>query len=220
VILSILPVKRLRGRIHLPASKSYSIRAFIIAARGGVSRVLHASDSEDAAIALSTAKDLGAVVKVRGNGRIIKASPLKVRSKIFFVGESGTTLRFLLPLLAMHTCKARVRGKGTLLGRPNAHLCETLRRQGMDIKGLGKKESVPIVYQGGELTGGRVLVDGSLSSQFISALLIALPSLKVNSRIILTGREMVSADYIRMTVEILAKAGIVIKRISQREYAI
>jgi len=79
---------------------------------------------------------------------------------------------------------------------------------------------VPIVYQGGELTGGRVLVDGSLSSQFISALLIALPSLKVNSRIILTGREMVSADYIRMTVEILAKAGIVIKRISQREYAI
>ena len=84
----------------------------------------------------------------------------------------------------------------------------------------GEKESVPIVFNGGELRGGRVLVDGSLSSQFISALLIALPSLDTDSRIILTGKEMVSQDYIQMTIEILAKAGIVIKRISHREYAI
>jgi 3-phosphoshikimate 1-carboxyvinyltransferase len=90
----------------------------------------------------------------------------------------------------------------------------------MDIKGRGKNESVPIVYKGGQLSGGRVLVDGSVSSQFISALLIALPSLKSDSRIILTGRQLVSAGYIRMTEEILARAGIVIDRISPREYAI
>ena len=123
-------------------------------------------------------------------------------------------------MLALYTHKAKVVGKGTLVGRPNAHLCETLRRQGMDIRGSGKKESVPIVFNGGKLRGGRVLVDGSLSSQFISALLIALPSLNTDSRIILTGKEMVSQDYIQMTIEILAKAGIVIKRLSRREYAI
>ena len=204
MILSIPPSLRLQGRIHLPASKSYTVRAFIIAARGGVSQIKHASDSEDAVIALKTA-------------RALKAPD---RSKIFSVGESGTTLRFLLPLLALYTHKAKVVGKGTLVGRPNRHLCETLRRQGMDIRGSGKKESVPIVFNGGELRAGRIPVNGSLSSQFISALLIALPTLKADSRIVLTGREMVSQDYIRMTTAILARAGIVIKRVSQREYAI
>ena len=202
MILNVRPVKRLCGCIHLPASKSYSIRASLIAACGGTSSIKNASDCEDARIAAKTAQAL------RASGR----------PKTFSVGESGTTLRFLLPLLAFFTPKARVAGEGTLVGRPCAHLCEALRRQGMDIRGTGKKESVPIVFNGGRLRGGRVLIDGSLSSQFISALLIALPSLKTDSRIVLTGRKIVSQDYIRMTIQILAKAGIVIKRVSSREY--
>jgi 3-phosphoshikimate 1-carboxyvinyltransferase len=90
----------------------------------------------------------------------------------------------------------------------------------MDIRGLGEKESIPIVFNGGALGGGRLEVDGSLSSQFISALLIALPSLVIDSRIVLTGKELVSQDYIQMTIEILAQAGVVIKRLSLREYEI
>ena len=244
MILSIPPVLRLNGRIQLPASKSYSIRAFIIAARGGVSQIEHASECEDAVIALKTARALGSTVSYRAGVCTVKApeslvilseaKDLKMHldpsalkrgligksPKVFSVGESGTTLRFLLPLLASHTQRAKVKGTGTLKARPNAHLCETLRRQGMDIRGWGKNESVPIVYNGGVLRGGRVLVDGSLSSQFVSALMIACPSLDNDSRIVLTGKEMVSQDYIQMTMEILSKAGIVIKRISPREYVI
>ena len=220
IFLNVRPVKRLQGRIHLPASKSYTIRALLIAAREGVSHIKHASDCEDAIIALKVAQGLGASVSCKDHVWIVKASGLKVGSKVFSVGESGTTLRFLLALLALYTHKAKVVGKGTLVGRPNMHLCETLRRQGMDIRGWGKKESVPIVFNGGALQGGRVLVDGSLSSQFISALLIALPTLDTDSRIILTGKEVVSQDYIQMTIQILAMAGIVIKRLSAREYVI
>ena len=220
MILNCLPVKHLQGRIQLPASKSYTIRAFIIAARGGSSQIKYASECDDAVVALTTAVDLGASVCRNNSSFAIKAGVSKFKSKVFSVGESGTTLRFLLPLLALHTQKARVVGRGTLKGRPNAHLCKTLRQQGMDIHGWGKKESVPIVFNGGPLLGGRVPVDGSLSSQFISALLIALPSLDVNSRIVLEGKEMVSQDYIQMTIEILARAGIVIKRLSEREYLI
>ena len=220
MILNCRAVQRLQGKIHLPASKSYSIRAFIIAACGGVSQIRYASDCEDAVIALKTAKALGASVSCKGPVCTIKASSSKFKSKIFYVGESGTTLRFLLPLLALRTHKAKVQGKGTLVGRPNMHLCETLRQQGMHIRGSGPKESVPIMFHGGSLLGGRVIVDGSLSSQFISALLIALPSLEADSRIILTGREMVSQDYIQMTKQILIKAGIVIKRVSDREFLV
>lgn len=220
MILSIPPALRLQGRIHLPASKSYTIRAFIIAARGGISQIKGVSDSEDTVVARQIAKALGSSVSNRGNVCLVKASALKIKSKIFFVGESGTTLRFLLPLLDLYTQKAKVVGKGTLIGRPNKHLCETLRRQGMNIRGSGEKESVPIVFNGDALRGGRMEIDGSLSSQFISALLIALPTFKTDSRIVLTGNQLVSQDYIRMTIEILAKAGIVIKRVSKREYAI
>ena len=208
MILSIPPALRLQGCIHLPASKSYSIRAFIIAARGGVSQIKHASDCEDAVVASKIAQKLHSLTL---DG---------ARQQTFSVGESGTTLRFLLPLLALYTHKAKVQGKGTLVGRPNAHLCAALRKQGIDIHGLGEKESVPIIFNGGKLCGGRLEIDGSLSSQFISALLIALPSLKVDSKVILTGKELVSLDYIQMTTEILAKAGIIIRKVSEREYEI
>ncbi|MBF0512303.1 MAG: 3-phosphoshikimate 1-carboxyvinyltransferase [Candidatus Omnitrophica bacterium] len=219
MILNCLPVKRLRGCIHPPASKSYSIRAYIIAAQGGLSSIKGASDCDDALVALQTAKALGSIVSTKGVHCHVKASCSKIKSRIFSVGESGTTLRFLLPLLGSHTLTAKVIGKGTLVGRPNAYLCECLRSQGMNINGFGKQESVPLIFKGGELAGGRVEIDASISSQFISALLIALPKLSVDSRLYLKG-QLVSQDYIQMTIEILAKAGVVIKRISAREYAI
>jgi 3-phosphoshikimate 1-carboxyvinyltransferase len=90
----------------------------------------------------------------------------------------------------------------------------------MDIRGRGSKESVPIVFKGGQLLGGALSVDGSLSSQFISGLLIALPGIQASSRLVLTGKQLVSQDYILMTRAILAKAGIVITELSPRKFAI
>jgi 3-phosphoshikimate 1-carboxyvinyltransferase len=200
-ILNVKPIPSLKGQIQLPASKSYSIRALIIGAFGQ-SQIKGVSNCEDAIVAGQTAKALAK------------------RSKIFHVGESGTTLRFLLPLLPLYVKQAIVKGKGTLIGRPNAHLCQTLRDCGMDIAGFGPKESVPIAFKGGQIKGGLIKIDGSLSSQFISALLIAAPHLEQDTRIVITGRDMVSKDYIVMTLQILKKAGIYVKRISEREFII
>ncbi len=86
----------------------------------------------------------------------------------------------------------------------------------MDISGKGVKESIPIVYKGGELKPGVIKIDGGLSSQFISALLIALPKLNNDSRIVITGTKIVSSDYIKMTRQVLSKAGIKIGAIGQR----
>ncbi len=201
MILNVKPAFHLKGTVHLPSSKSYSIRALMIAACGGVSTIKNVSDCDDALVASQVADAL-----VR-------------QSKTFSVGESGTSLRFLLPLLPFYTSRAIVKGKGTLVGRPNAHLCQTLRGCGMDIRGSGPKESVPIVFQGGSLKGGIITIDGSLSSQFVSALLIAVPRLKEDSRIMIKG-SMVSKDYIVMTTQILAKAGIRVKQVSPREYVV
>ena len=201
MILNVKSVSYLRGQIQLPASKSFSIRASIISAFGK-SQIKHSSNCEDAIVASQV------------------TSALVKKSKIYFVGESGTTLRFLLPLLPLFVNKAVVKGRGTLIGRPNAHLCQALRDAGMDISGKGSQESVPIVYHGGQINGGFIKIDGSLSSQFISALLIAAPSFKKDSRILITGKDMVSKDYIVMTLQILSRAGVKIQRISQREFII
>lgn len=221
----LFPVSRtpqLKGVIDLPASKSYSIRAFFIAACGGISRVISPSDCDDAKVALEIAKTFGATVSEVPGGFIIKAPPGHMRQEHLKVdvNESGTSLRFVLPLLPFHCRTARVVGRGTLLGRPNRHLVESLRRCGLAVAGEGPQESVPISYHGGDLPGGRIEVEGSVSSQFISALLIACPRAVKDTRLVVTGDSLVSKDYVTMTRQILARAGIRIKARSNREFII
>ena len=220
MIFSSQPVRSLKGELFLPASKSYSIRAFIIAACGGKSCIVSPSNCDDAKVAMAAAQALGAKVTpvARDSWSVIAGqSP---RLKTFQVGESGTVLRFVLPLLSLSGNKVVVKGKGTLVGRPNFHLTEMLRNHGVDIHGQGKEESVPIRIRGGKLIPGRMSIDGTLSSQFISSLLIACPQLKAATRLRITGKKMVSGDYIEMTQRVLSLAGIKIVRKGPREFLI
>lgn len=222
MIISIEPTNVLQGNIQLPSSKSYSIRAAFIAACGGRSTISHFSDCDDAQIALKTVKALGAKVSLVGKNKfhVVGADYPVPLPKTINVEESGTTLRFILPLASLVGQKITVEGRGTLLGRSNLFLTETLRKMGADIQGQGKKESVPIRIQGGILRGGEITIDGGLSSQFISTLLIACPRLKENTHLRLTGKQLVSLDYISMTLKVLEQSGIKIKRKGLRDFYI
>ncbi len=207
--LVVRPVEALCGSIVLPASKSYSIRAFMIAACGGSSQLINPSNCDDALVAQRMAQALGAKVTARGKRNFaIRAHASQVRLKRLNVKESGTVLRFLLPLLALEERRATVFGEGSLKGRPNTFLIEALRKQGVQIEGTGPNQSVPIYLRGGRLQGGEIRIDGSLSSQFISALLIACPQLPQNTRLTIIGKSLVSETYITMTRQILARAGV------------
>jgi len=223
MIHSIKRIQSLNGSVVLPASKSYSIRAYIIAACGGQSTIIDPSDCDDALIAKSIAKQLGSTVqKVKGakNTFRIKSHLHRIQSKSFHVGESGTVLRFLLPILSLWNRPFKVQGSGTLRGRPNAFLTKSLRSMGVSIRGKGVKESVPITITRGSIKGGNVSIDGSLSSQFISALLICAPLLENNLILKLTGPKLVSSDYIIMTEQILKKAGAKIRKKNPRCYEV
>ena len=221
MILVVNPVQSLKGRIFLPASKSYSIRAFIIAAGGGVSRIINPSDCDDAKVAMRIARHLGCDIRQIKNGAWkIKARHHRPHVAKINVGESGTVLRFLLPLLSLQQRASLVVGEGTLKARPNRHLLTTLRAMGVKIRGTGSKESVPIRLNGGRMSAGKIEIDGSLSSQFVSALLIACPQLNENTRLIIKGRQMVSADYVTMTLAVLKMAGIKVRKLGQRQFRI
>ncbi len=215
------PVAALRGPILLPASKSYSIRAFIIAACGGASVIVRPSDCDDAKVAMKAARFLGARVKrVADNTWAVQAGPMKKGIRDIDVQESGTVLRFLLPLLSVKSEAIKVNGQGTLIGRPNAHLTAVLRKQGVSIRGQGRNESVPIHLRGGKFRGGKIVIDGTMSSQFISALCIACPQLLEDTWLLVKGKRMVSVDYIEMTRLVLAQSGVHIKKVSSRSFSI
>lgn len=219
--LTVKPAKRLQGKVVLPASKSYSIRAFIIAACGGRSIITNPSNCDDVKVAMSVAKALGARVFARSanSWEVIAPEKKKIVSKIS-VNESGTVLRFLLPLLSLQKQGCVIQGKGTLKGRPNLFLTEVLRKNGVAIKGAGKNESIPIRISAGGLKGGKIEIDGSLSSQFISALLITAPQLKEDTLLKIVGDKLVSYEYIIMTLSILKKVGIDIDARGKRNYKI
>lgn len=217
----VMSVTKIAGAVDLPASKSYSIRAFFVAACGGRSRLVGASDCDDALVALSVAKAFGCTVTKKGAAHTIVTGGHKLANGgTLPVRESGTSLRFLLPLLPFHMQTALVSGKGTLVGRPNHHLCESLRSCGLAIRGTGAKESVPVSFSGGTLSGGRIPIDGSLSSQFVSALMIACPRCDKDTNLVMTGKTLVSREYIIMTQQILERAGIRIIKKSARTFLI
>lgn len=219
--LLVKPVDFLRGHINLPSSKSYSIRAFLIASCGGISRIINPSDCDDARVAMRVARQLGSKITIsKKNVCTVVANFKKIKSAKINVGESGTALRFLLPLAALRGDKIKITGEGTLRGRPNLFLTTALRKMGLHIKGAGLKESVPIEITGGKLCGGKVAIDGSLSSQFISALLIACPALKEDTLLSISGKKIVSKTYITMTEQILKKAGVRIIQKTSRAFFI
>ncbi|MCK5260219.1 MAG: 3-phosphoshikimate 1-carboxyvinyltransferase [Candidatus Omnitrophica bacterium] len=224
MILTVKPAFFLKGKVQLPASKSYSIRAFMIAACGGRSTVMNPSNCDDAKVAIRVIRFLGAQVKEVKRGPMahweITANRQRSQLSKISVKESGTVLRFLLPLLALRGKNVVVVGEGTLRGRPNLFLTKTLRAMGVNIKGQGKDESIPIEFKGGTLRGGNVTIDGSLSSQFVSALLIASPQLAQDTRLTLQGRRLVSTDYITMTCQVLEQSGIKIGKKGVRNYQI
>ncbi len=224
MVLTVKPAFFLKGKVQLPASKSYSIRAFIIAACGGRSTVIGPSNCDDAKVAMHVMQSLGAQVTQSRRGPLVQVEIVAARHKPSLtrinVKESGTVLRFLLPILALHGKRSTIIGEKTLRGRPNLYLMQTLRAMGMNIRGQGKGESIPIHLNGGTLRGGEIAIDGSLSSQFVSALLITAPQLPQDTHLTLRGRHLVSEDYITMTCQVLDKSGIKIDRRSSRDYRI
>ncbi len=222
--LQIKPAASLKGRIKAFPSKSYSIRVFYIASLGGNSIIINPSQSDDALIARKVCSSLGAGIKrAKGNLWQIRA----VKKNINFpsrinVKESATTLRFLLSLIALTNQNKNITifGEGTLRSRPNKPLLEVLRKLGAKIRGTGNNESVPISSLPGNVKPGKIIIDGKLSSQFISSLLISLPLLDSESSLKISGNFIVSLPYIDMTLSILRLAGIKIFRKDERNFFI
>lgn len=191
------------GQMKIPASKSQAHRYIIAAGLSGrESDIICDGISEDIAATMACLKGLGA--EFEGDLKIhckpVTGQPAEECE--LQCGESGSTLRFMLPVAGALGAKGHFVMKGRLPERPMAPFDDELRKHGMKIRKEGN-----LLHFEGQLKAGAYTLPGSISSQYISGLLLALPLLDGNSILTITDK-IESRDYIIMTEETLERAGI------------
>ena len=198
------------GVIQIPASKSQAHRMLICAALSREpSRLILDGFSADIEATMQCLEALGARCEETANGLSVTPVGVCPAQARLDVGESGSTLRFLLPVLGALGVQAEIRMHGRLPERPLSPLWEVLEAHGMRLQQDGT-----ILHTDGQLIAGDYSLPGNVSSQFISGLLFALPLLGGNSTLTVTGA-LQSARYVSMTEQALAEAGILTKKDGQ-----
>jgi 3-phosphoshikimate 1-carboxyvinyltransferase len=201
--------EQLRGQVCAPPSKSLTQRMIIAAALSkGTSKVSSPLLSEDTQATLRAVTALGAKVKVaEGCWTTEGANPLTGTKEPIDCGESGATLRFIIPVAALAKESSILVFKGSLEKRPVEPLLESLKELGVKVHSgkFGDKDAVFV--EGGGFVGGETSIRGDVSSQFISGLMFACPLAEVDTEIMLTS-PLESADYVKMTQAVLVKHNI------------
>ncbi len=193
------------GSVTAPPSKSAAHRLLICASLAeGESRVRGISDCEDVRATADCLRALGAKVECDGRDAIVRGFDPKaaVPREILNCRESGSTLRFFIPIALLGGERVTFIGSERLMERPLGVYRELCSEQGLTFEKAGRELTVR-----GTLRGGEISVPGDVSSQFITGLLFALPLLKEDTRIRIT-TEIESLSYINLTVAAMAEFGV------------
>ena len=193
------------GAVAAPPSKSDVHRAVICAAlSGGVCKISPVTLSNDIRATIGCVEALGAEASVENDVLTVDGSAVFAnKTATLDCIESGSTLRFMIPVAAAGGVEARFTGSGSLVSRPIGLYSQILPEKGVSLEG---GDGLPLKISG-KLKSGVFKVPGNISSQFISGLLFALPLLRGDSDIILTS-PIQSAGYINMTIRTMEKFGI------------
>jgi 3-phosphoshikimate 1-carboxyvinyltransferase len=211
--LTLNPIDRINGEIFLPGSKSLSNRALLIAAlANGVTKITNLLVSEDIEHMLNALTSLGIkytlskcgteCTVIGNNGFFDVKEPVEL-----FLGNAGTAMRPLCAALAASEGEFILTGEPRMKERPIGHLITALSQLNADTQYLENEDYPPVKIKGKALTGSTVSIDGSISSQFLTSILMIAPLLKSDSTIEIEG-ELVSKPYIDITLAIMSRFGV------------
>jgi len=207
VIVTVLPGVA-AGRIEAPPSKSYTHRALVSAFFAHRPyRILRPLVADDTRATRRGLRQLGSRIQVVRGAWSIWPAPIRRSSRTIRIdcGESGTTLRFLTSVAAASGRRVRFTGRPSLAARPIEGLVRCLESAGVTVHG-SPSGSLPFELAG-PLRPGRFTVAGSVSSQYVSSLLLTLPTLEGPSTLEVLGRR-VSEPYIAATLAVMAAHGV------------
>ncbi|UTH74285.1 3-phosphoshikimate 1-carboxyvinyltransferase [Chromobacterium sp. IIBBL 290-4] len=215
--LALAPCRRLQGAIKLPGSKSISNRTLLLAAlSSGSTLVRDLLDSDDIRHMLAALKLLGVKIEQLGDSRDFRVQgcggAFPVKNADLFLGNAGTAFRPLTAALALMDGHYQLSGVPRMHERPIGDLADALNAAGADIQYLGQPGFPPLAISPASVRGGEpIRVKGNVSSQFLTALLMALPLLGTRSEIEVVG-ELISKPYIEITLNLMARFGVKVER--------
>ena len=215
--LDLVPLASAAGTLRLPGSKSISNRTLLLAALGsGTTHICDVLDSGDTRRMLEALVTLG--VKVTGDaakGEVVVegcAGRFPVASAALFLGNAGTAFRPLTAALAMTNGTYELSGVARMHERPIGDLVDALRALGVQVDYLGNDGFPPLRVHGGEIDlSWPVRVRGDVSSQFLTALLMALP-VTGRAGVIEVEGELISRPYVEITLALMARFGVIVGR--------
>lgn len=218
--LKIYPSK-LKGELKIPPSKSMAHRAIICAALSDkLCRIDNIDYSDDIIATIEAMNSLGAVitkyedyVEVVGAYKDIQSTK---KNKVIDCNESGSTLRFLVPISLLFEGSSRFIGKGNLGKRPLTTYYNIFDKQNIQYS---YERNILNLQIEGRLKGGTFEIEGNVSSQFISGLLFTLPLLKEDSKIIIT-TDLESKSYVDLTLKVMKDFGVEIINKNHKEFII
>ena len=223
--LTLDPIAKVSGEVNVPGSKSLSNRALLLAALAeGETELTNLLDSEDIEHMLNALTKLGVSYRlsedktqcvVQGNGGAFNvAEPLEL-----FLGNAGTAMRPLCAALAASNVDTVLTGEPRMEERPIGDLVDALREADADVTYLKNEGYPPLQIKGKTLNGGEMSVDGSVSSQFLTALLMAAPLFSGDVTIRIKG-ELVSKPYIDITLDTMAKFGVTVENDNYQTFTV
>jgi len=214
--LELKPARRAAGTVRLPGSKSISNRVLLLAALAkGETEVLGLLDADDTRVMREALAVLG--VSFSGNTVTGVGGPFPVKKAELFLGNAGTAFRPLTAALAFSGGEYRLSGVPRMHERPIGDLVDALRGIGARVDYSGKDGFPPLVIRPGKLSLERIRVRGDVSSQFLTALLMALPLSGKPARIEVQG-ELISKPYVEITLNVMQRFGIEVKRTGWRYF--
>lgn len=216
--ITLNPIAYIDGEITLPGSKSLSNRALLLAALAkGTTTITNLLDSDDVRHMLNALKALGVqyqlsedktVCEIQGNAGAFEWQ----NGLSLFLGNAGTAMRPLTAALCLASDNAKpseivLTGEPRMKERPIQHLVDALRQMGAEIDYLEQEGYPPLAIRNHGLNGGKVEINGAISSQFLTALLMAAPLAKQDSEIHIIG-DLVSKPYIDITLKMMSVFGV------------
>ncbi len=207
----IISSSAISGSITPPCSKSYAQRALAVALLAdGESTIGNLELCDDTRSAIRCIEALGAKVTLIDDSTIQVRGELDPRTDRLHIGESGLATRLFTPIASLHNQPITINGEGTILYRPISMMIDPLRQLGVEVRDGGGFLPIQVC---GPMQGGEVAVDGSISSQFLTGLLLSLPMAQNDTTIYV--KNLKSLPYVDMTIDTARRFGV---EIAHKDY--
>jgi 3-phosphoshikimate 1-carboxyvinyltransferase len=223
--LDLAPIAGMAGTVRLPGSKSISNRTLLLAALSrGDTEVSNLLDADDVDHMLDALRALGIHIEQHGAGRNFTVRGaggiIPVKQASLSLGNAGTAFRPLTAVLALSGGQYELSGVARMHERPIGDLVDALRALGADIRYLGREGFPPLAIGKGVIPArDRVAISGEVSSQFLTALVMALPLIGGSVAVEVLG-ELISQPYVEMTLNLMARFGVAVQRQEWRRLAV